>query len=187
MDWIPLKLILKGETIINVHKCHESVDATLVSDGKLHNLDSIDTISALTGLAFEGLKEASPALNGHYFCINPAVFPKWECLWHGLRRRHLQAVWPACWPGADDVQPRQHHLRHHLGGFLQEWTAAPGRLWWLQLQCLGHPERRACRYDDLERILFFCLRCWKKGMSCPVLRRYDLVCGNIWPQQGRHF
>lgn len=83
-------------------------------------------------------------------CPPPTVFPQWECLWDGLWWRHLQAVWSACRPGADDVQPRQHYLRHHLRGVLQERPPAPGRLWWLQLQRLGHAEGRACRWVTPE-------------------------------------
>jgi len=74
-----------------------------------------------------------------------AVLPQRERLLHGLGRRHVPAVRPARRPGADDVQPRQHHLRHHLRGLLQERPPAAGRLRRLQLQRVGHAEVRACR------------------------------------------
>lgn len=75
-----------------------------------------------------------------------AVFPQWERLWDRLWWCHLQAVWLAGWPGADDVQSWQHHLWHHFCGFLQKWPFAIGWLRWFQLQRLGYFERRACRY-----------------------------------------
>lgn len=99
----------------------------------------------------------------------PTVFPQWECLWDGLWWRHLQAVWSACRPGADDVQPRQHYLWHHLRGVLQERPPAPGRLWWLQLQRLGHAEGRACRWVTPELWLWV-LYYWQmsRTYSAPV-------------------
>ena len=36
----------------------------------------------------------------------------------------------------------QHHLRYHICIILKEWSSITRRLWWFQLQYLGHPETR---------------------------------------------
>lgn len=56
------------------------------------------------------------------------VLPQWQRLCHRLRWCYLPAVWSACRPGADGLLTWQHHLRHHLRGFLTLRPFAAGGL-----------------------------------------------------------
>ncbi len=79
--------------------------------------------------------------------IPPTVLPQWKRICDWLWRRHLPAVWPACWPGAHGLLSRQHHLRHNLRGLLEERPPFARRLRWLQLQRVGHPQGRPRWWD----------------------------------------
>ena len=75
-----------------------------------------------------------------------SVLPERSRFHHRLGRCHLSSVRRPCGPGDRHVLPRQHHLRHHLGSFLQERQTALRRLRRLQLQCLGFPEAGESRH-----------------------------------------
>lgn len=77
------------------------------------------------------------------------VLSQWPRICHWLRWCHLPAVWPASRPGAHDVLPWQHHLWNHIRSLLKERPPLVGRLWRLQLQCLGYPQGRTSRLVDV--------------------------------------
>lgn len=77
-----------------------------------------------------------------------SVLSQRQRLRHRLRWCHLQAVWPACRPGAQPLLPWQHHLWHHLRGFLALRPFAAGWLRRLQLQHLGRHEGRPSRWVE---------------------------------------
>ena len=87
----------------------------------------------------------------HLPLLLPKVLPQRQRLRHRLRRRHLQAVRPTCRPGTQPLLPWQHHLRHHLRGFLTLRPLAAGRLRRLQLQHLGCHEGRQSRWVEREK------------------------------------
>lgn len=72
------------------------------------------------------------------------VFPQRFRIRHGQRRRHLSTVRRQSGPGIGDVQPRQHHMRHHQRRFQQIRTSAVSRLRRFQLQRLGFDEDGTC-------------------------------------------
>lgn len=88
-----------------------------------------------------------------------AVLPERICFRHWLGWRHLPSLWYSSWSGASHVQSRQYHLWHHIGRVLEKWSPVAGRLWRLQLQCLGHNEGGASGWVNVVHLKGFVLIC----------------------------
>ncbi len=61
------------------------------------------------------------------------VLSQWVRVCYRKWWRHLPHVRHPVGPGAERVQPRQHHLRHHERGVQQVRSSSPRRIWRLQL------------------------------------------------------
>ena len=85
--------------------------------------------------------------------LNILVFPQWLRICYRKWWCHVSNVRHPVWPGAGRVQPRQHHLRDHKRRLQQERPPPSGRIWWLQLQCLGRFKGRESRFEIKMNLL----------------------------------